>query len=142
MARQKRVKQACARYDEPRRDACPRPLACNSLHLCVWLQATVRPTVEVAQMPEIRNPKSAAEDLTKVAKDAFYVSIGLAVIAFQKAQVQRQEWRKQVSGQVDDAKSQLQSLTKLFDDRVKVVEERLEGVEDRFESLLDQLEER
>jgi ElaB/YqjD/DUF883 family membrane-anchored ribosome-binding protein len=93
-------------------------------------------------MPEIRTPKSAAEDLTKLAKDAFYVSIGLAVIAFQKAQVQRQEWRKQVAGQVDDAKTQLQSISKLFEDRVKVVEERLEGVENRFESLLDQLEDR
>jgi len=93
-------------------------------------------------MPEIPTPKAAAEDLTKLAKDAVYVSIGLAVIAFQKAQVQRQELRKQVSGQVDDAKTQLQSLTKLFDDRVKLVEERLEGVESRFETLLDQLEER
>jgi ElaB/YqjD/DUF883 family membrane-anchored ribosome-binding protein len=98
--------------------------------------------VEVAKMPEIPHPKSAAEDLTNVVKDAFYVSVGLAVIAFQKLQVQRQELRKQVSGQVDDAKTQLQSLTKVFDDRVKVVEERLEGVETRFESLLDQLEER
>ena len=93
-------------------------------------------------MPEIRTPKSAAEDLTKLAKDAFYVSVGLAVIAFQKAQVQRQELRKQVSGQVDDAKAQLQSLTKRFEDRVKVVEERLENVEDRFESLFDQFEDR
>jgi chaperonin cofactor prefoldin len=93
-------------------------------------------------MPEIRDPKSTAEDLTKLAKDAVYVTVGLAVIAFQKAQVQRQELRKQVSGQVGDAKAQLQSLTKVFEDRVKVVEERLEGVETRFESLLDQLEER
>ena len=92
-------------------------------------------------MPEIRTPASAAEDLTKLLKDAFYVSIGLGVIAVQRAQVRRQELSKQVSGQVDDAKSQLQSLTKRFDDRVKVVEERLEGVETRFEALLDQLEE-
>ena len=92
-------------------------------------------------MPEIRTPASAAEDLTKLLKDAFYVTIGLGVIALQRAQVRRQELTKQVSGQVDDAKSQLQSLTKLFDDRVKVVEERLEGVETRFEALLDQLEE-
>jgi ElaB/YqjD/DUF883 family membrane-anchored ribosome-binding protein len=106
------------------------------------VQAFVRPTVEVAKMPEIRTPKSAAEDLTKGAKDAFYVSVGLAVIAFQKLQVQRQELRKQVTVQVDDAKTQLQSLTKVFEDRVKTVEERLEGVETRFESLLDQLEER
>ena len=90
-------------------------------------------------MPEIRTP--AAEDLTKLLKDAVYVSIGLGVIAVQKAQVRRQELSKQVSGQVDDAKSQLQSLTKIFEDRVEVVEERLEGVEARFDTLLDQLEE-
>src|SRR4029079_11214749 len=97
----------------------PASFACNSLHLCVWLQASVRPTVEVAKMPEIRTPKSAAEDLTKAAKDAFYVSIGLAVIAFQKAQVQRQELRRQGTEQVGDAKPQIQSLAKVFEDRVK-----------------------
>ena len=32
-------------------------------------------------MPEIPTPKSAAEDLTKLAKDTVYVSVGLAVIA-------------------------------------------------------------
>ena len=92
-------------------------------------------------MPEIRTPAAAAEDLTKLVKDAFYVTVGLGVIAIQRAQVRRQELSKQVSGPVGDAKSQLQTLTKRFDDRVKVVEERLEGVEDRFEALLDQLEE-
>lgn len=89
-------------------------------------------------MPEIRTP--APEDLTKLLKDAVYVTIGLGVIAVQKAQVRRQELSKQVSSQVDDAKSQLQTLTKRFDDRVKLVEERLEGVEARFDTLLDQLE--
>jgi ribosome recycling factor len=92
-------------------------------------------------MPEIRTPAAAAEDLTKLLKDALYVSIGLGVIAVQRAQVRRQELTKQVSGPVEDAKTQLQSLTKRFDDRVRVVEERLEGVETRFETLLDQLEE-
>ena len=86
--------------------------------------------------------ETPVSDLTKTLKDAAYVVVGFGVIAFQKAQVQRQELRKQVAGQVDDAKTQLQSFTKLFDDRVKVVEERLEGVESRFETLLDQLEER
>ena len=93
-------------------------------------------------MPEIRTPQAAAQDLTKLLKDALYVSIGLSVIAVQKAQVRRQELTKQFSGQVGDAKSQFQTLSKRFDDRVKVVEERLEGVESRFEALLDQLEER
>jgi len=34
------------------------------------------------------------EDATKVLKDALYVSVGLGVIALQKAQVQRQELQK------------------------------------------------
>ena len=89
-------------------------------------------------MPEVRTP--TPEDLTKLLKDAVYVTIGLGVIAVQKAQVRRQELTKQVSSQVDDAKSQFQSLSKLVEDRVKVVEERLEGVESRFDALLDQLE--
>jgi ElaB/YqjD/DUF883 family membrane-anchored ribosome-binding protein len=85
---------------------------------------------------------SANADVSKFVKDALYVSVGLGVITLQKAQVRRQELRKQLSGQVGDAKSQLQTLTKRVDDRVKVVEERLEGVERRFDALLDQLEER
>ena len=61
-------------------------------------------------MPDVRTP--AAEDLTKFLKDAVYVTIGLGVIAVQKAQVRRQELGKQVSSQVDDARTQLQTLTK------------------------------
>ena len=34
------------------------------------------------------------EDATKLLKDALYVSVGLGVIAFQKAQVQRNELQK------------------------------------------------
>lgn len=93
-------------------------------------------------MPEIRTPASAAEDLTKLLKDAVYVTIGLGVIAVQRAQVRRQELTKQVSGQVDDARSQFQTLTKRVDDRFKLVEERLESVEARFDAVLDQVEER
>ena len=36
------------------------------------------------------------EDASKVLKDALYVSVGLGVIAFQKAQVQRVELQKTV----------------------------------------------
>ena len=89
-------------------------------------------------MPEIRKPAAVAEDVTKLAKDTLYVTIGLGVIAAQKVQVRRRELREQLG----DPKAQLKSITKLFEDRVKLVEERLEGVETRFETVLDQLEER
>jgi hypothetical protein len=47
------------------------------------------------------------DDLSKLAKEALYVTVGLGVIAFQKAQVQRNE------------------LQKRFEDRLKMVEERV-----------------
>ena len=40
-------------------------------------------------------------DLTKPLKDAAYVSVGLGVLAFQKAQVQRRELRQQVTKQLN-----------------------------------------
>jgi hypothetical protein len=79
-------------------------------------------------------PKSL-DELTKAVQDAAYVTIGLGVIAFQKAQVQRNELQKQLKGQVGGA-------SKAFEERVKLLEERLQGVESRFESVLDQLEDR
>lgn len=82
-------------------------------------------------MPAVKLP--SFDDLTKTAKDAAYVTIGLGVIAFQRAQVQRQELSKSLKGQVGDAQ-------RVVDERVKLLEERLAAVEGRFDSLLDQLE--
>lgn len=65
-------------------------------------------------------PKSL-DELAKAIQDAAYVSIGLGVIAFQKAQVQRQELRKNVQGTIDQARSAVE-------DNLKLVEERLRSV--------------
>ena len=49
-------------------------------------------------MPDFpTNLTNTAKDFTTVAKDAGYVAIGLGVIGFQKAQVQRQELLKRLS---------------------------------------------
>lgn len=50
-------------------------------------------------MPEFASvkPNEVFDSVTKTLKDVVYVSIGLSVIAFQRAQVQRQELRKQVA---------------------------------------------
>jgi hypothetical protein len=50
------------------------------------------------------------DDVTNLAKDAAYVSIGLGVIAFQRIQVRRNELEKEIG------------------ERVKLVEERLGSV--------------
>ena len=62
-------------------------------------------------------PKSI-DELAKALQDAAYVTIGLSVIAFQKAQVQRNELTKSLQGSLDDAKAAVE-------DNVKLVEERL-----------------
>lgn len=68
-------------------------------------------------------PKSL-DELTKAAQDAAYVTIGLGVIAFQKAQVRRNELTKSLQGGLDDAKAAVE-------DNVKLVEERLRALTGR-----------
>ena len=75
------------------------------------------------------------DDIQKAVRDSFYVSVGLGVIAFQKAQVQRQELRKQIEGGIGGAQRNVS-------DSVKTVEERLEAVEHRIDEVLDDVEEK
>ena len=65
-------------------------------------------------------PKSL-DDIAKVLQDAAYVGIGLSVIAFQKAQVQRQELSKSLQEAVGDARA-------VVEDNLKLVEERLRSI--------------
>lgn len=96
---------------------------------------------------------SVTQTVTSALRDAFYIGVGAGVIAFQKAQVQRQELRKALTAQLDDAKGtateqlnaakdQLAGVSDAFEDRVKLLEERLSGIEGRLETLLAQLEEK
>lgn len=82
------------------------------------------------------------EEITKIVRDAFYVTVGFGLLAFQKAQVQRNEIRKQIDSQLGEAKDQFHGLGKTVEERVKLVEERLEGIEGRVDAALDQFEER
>lgn len=75
------------------------------------------------------------DDIHKTVRDGFYVTVGLGVIAFQKAQVQRNELNKLVGAGLGDAQ---RSVT----DGVKTVEERLEAVEHRIDEVLDDVEEK
>jgi ElaB/YqjD/DUF883 family membrane-anchored ribosome-binding protein len=88
-------------------------------------------------MPEINS-----EQVVKAVRDAFYVTVGLSVLTFQRAQVRRQELRKQFATQIDDAREQVARVGTIVEERMKLVEERLDGVEDELERLLDTVEER
>jgi len=75
------------------------------------------------------------DDIQKAVRDSFYVTVGLGVIAFQKAQVQRQELRQQLEGGIGEAQRNVS-------DSVKTVEERLAAVEHRIDEVLDDVEEK
>lgn len=75
------------------------------------------------------------DDLQKTVRDSFYVTVGLGVIAFQKAQVQRNELRQQLEDGVGGAHQTVA-------DSVKTVEERLEAVEHRVDAMLDDVEQK
>jgi hypothetical protein len=81
-------------------------------------------------------------DMRSTIKDAAYVGIGFGVLAFQKAQVQRQELQKRFETSVGDAKGGFGKLSEDFQDRIKLVEERLEALSKQVDAAADDFEER
>lgn len=82
-------------------------------------------------------------DLKKTVQDAAYVVVGLGVIGFQRAQVRRQELKKQLEAQrgqletqIEEARSQVQKLVKDVEDRVQPLRSEVEHRITTFEELL------
>jgi hypothetical protein len=107
-------------------------------------------------MPDIPFPnidvEQAANDFANALKETAYVAVGLGVLGFQRAQVQRVELAKQL----DDLRAQLAKLSvdvlpgEPFDPAVlrgqltelaKSVDDALAPVRRQFEAQLDRLEE-
>ncbi|MGH9297593.1 MAG: hypothetical protein ACRDZP_06395 [Acidimicrobiales bacterium] len=91
-------------------------------------------------MADIRQDLNrAAQDLTRVGKDAAYIVVGLGVVGLQKAQVRRRELLEQLSqveGPVGDARTQLakalSDLDKVFGELIERADATLEPVEQRL----------
>jgi len=90
-------------------------------------------------MPEF---KDITDEITKTARDAAYVVVGLGVLGYQRAQVRRNELQKrfadprtQIQGRLGDVRGE---VTK----RVKGVDDALEHVISRIETTLVPFEDR
>jgi uncharacterized membrane-anchored protein YhcB (DUF1043 family) len=85
-------------------------------------------------------------DVQKTLKDAAYVTVGLGVIAFQKAQVRRRELAKQFETQLKTAQSQLATQRKVVEEQVAAGAEQLEKltkqINERIDPVLSKVEER
>ena len=66
-------------------------------------------------------------DLRKTVKDAVYITIGVGVLAYQRAQVRRRELQQQVEAQLAGTGEQLQKLTKQVEGRITPVIAQLTG---------------
>jgi soluble cytochrome b562 len=64
--------------------------------------------------------------LTKTLKDAAYVTVGLGVLAVQKAQVSRRELTKQVESQLSGTTEHLQKVARQFEERVSPLFDQIE----------------
>ena len=80
-------------------------------------------------------------DVRSALKDAAYVGIGFGVLAFQKAQVQRQELQKRFETSVTEGRTSFGKLGEDVQDRLKLVEERLEALGKQVDAAADQFEE-
>jgi hypothetical protein len=81
--------------------------------------------------------------VTKTLQDAAYVAVGLGVIGFQRAQVRRQELRKQldetrkdVASQVEAYRKQLEGTGKDLATQVEAYRSKLGELAERFEPVV------
>lgn len=79
-------------------------------------------------------------DFTQTLKDAAYVTIGLGVIGFQKAQVRRQELLTALKAQRGTLEAQAGEARTLVSALIKDLEERVEPVIENLEERLDDIE--
>ena len=80
-----------------------------------------------------------AEQFGEYAKNAFYVTIGVGVLAVQQVQVQRRQFAEWLSGQQAEARTSLDDLQGRIEEGVKAAEERLSALEDQAEAVLTEL---
>jgi hypothetical protein len=93
-------------------------------------------------MPEVTNISALSKGVTDLARDAAYVAVGLGVLSYQRAQVQRVELRNKLSkdlsldSRLSGVRSELTKGVKQIDD---LLESAAQFVESSFQPLEEQL---
>lgn len=77
----------------------------------------------------------SVDDIPRMVEDTVYTAVGLGILGFQRAQVQRQQLKRSLSSSCGEVRAAL-------DDRVKLVEERLSDLDDRFDAVFETVEPR
>jgi hypothetical protein len=82
------------------------------------------------------------EQTVRLARDAFYVTVGFGVLIVQKAQVRRRELEQQMqtNDQLKRLRTSLDALSHTVEQQALAVEHRVTVLEDRVDAVLDQVE--
>jgi hypothetical protein len=89
-------------------------------------------------LPKIDLPDFDADRVANLARDAAYITVGFGVLAFQKAQVRRQELIKQL----DASKLPVDQVTKFVETQVKNLDGRIEKLEEIVDGVVAQMKDR
>jgi hypothetical protein len=93
-------------------------------------------------MPEVTNISTISKGVTDLARDAAYVAVGLGVLGYQRAQVQRVELKNKLTKdfsldqRLSSVRSEVTKGVKQIDD---LVESAAQFVESSFQPLEEQL---
>jgi hypothetical protein len=98
-------------------------------------------TPEVPTMPKLHTPITA-DAISGALKDAGYITVGLAVLAAQKLNVQRQELRKAVHAHPTEGKAQLAAIVEAVEGALARVNTGLMTAEAIVDTAVERLEDR
>jgi flagellar capping protein FliD len=93
-------------------------------------------------LPSIDLPSIDADKVVELAKDAFYVTVGLGVLGYQQLQVRRNELKQRLSERLDSRKGQMDDVAKAFEARISALDERIQAYETKLDNVVEQVKDR
>jgi hypothetical protein len=92
------------------------------------------------ELPSFELPTFDLERLGAMARDAFYIGVGLAVLSIQQLQVRRRELEKLLDERLGSGRSQVQEAREALERQLRTIEERIEALEVKVDGALDNVQ--
>lgn len=98
--------------------------------------------LDLAKFARPTLPNVDTDAVVGAVKDAGYITVGLAVLAAQKAQVRRQELKKSLNGQVGSSRAQVAELVSAVETGLAGLDKGLIAIETKLDDAVEQIEKR
>ena len=102
------------------------------------------PSVDFSKLDlsQLSLPTVDTDAVVGAVKDAGYITVGLAVLAAQKAQVRRQELKKSLGGQVGNGRAQAAEVVDAVEAGLASLDKTIIALEAKLDGAVEQLEKR